>query len=362
MTSGWPFVSRDAFWTKGMATVRGRVLQAIACGAASLSLAGCPAAPAGPACYGDAQCQSGFVCAASGQCVRNLPIGEADAGADAGLLDAGASDAGHADAGSMDGGPADAGAMDAGLADAGPAIDAGALCPAHDGTITADELTFAAGRVGQYRALPQGTTAPVDLTGTDVDGVLTWDFSAPAMGEVPTEVRTHALSEQWFAADFPDATYAARLSPGADTWGIFRVPDAGGVELVGIASDEPNTTRMTYEPPVQLFELPLSLGTTWEETPTATGVLNGVPFSTVWETYTFEVTREGRAIVPAGTYDVLELRVHRRAQIPFTIFGSRSLRYLYVAPCVGAVATIGSEEDEDDDPLTTAAEYTRLGF
>lgn len=312
------------------------------------ALAGC--GPESQYCYGNAQCPSGHLCTPRGVCVP-----AADGGTDGGASDASTG---------LDRASSDRGGHDSALSDRGTEDGGQPLCPEWDAVIEQSEITFTAGLTGHYRTIDPEQPATVSLVPQTVDGLPYWDFSAAVSGEQPIVVETFAPTGQWFSADFPDASYTALLEDGGDTLGVFRI-GAGVLEMIGVVSIADGTTNLTYDPPVVLFKFPLQVGDSWSTESQVSGTYDGL-MAGFYETYSFEVRTAGRVKVPAGTFDVLELHMSRLNEVPtlnpYYWITTTTLKYLFVAQCYGTVATVGSRDDEEDDPFTVAREYKRLGF
>lgn len=313
--------------------------------------------PASERCYGDAQCPAGQRCDPRGQCV---PAGDADAGA---------SDAALGDAASADHALPDVAGQDLTLPDTAAADtlqdDGGApLCPPWDQVIARSEINLGPGLSGHYRAILPDQPVAVNLVPEQTAQGPRWDFTAEVSGEQSVVLTTLAPDGAWWAEDFADASYAALLEVGGDVLGVFRVEDAQ-VVMLGVVSVEADRTRLTYDPPVVVYQFPLQVGQSWTTESTVTGTYDNV-MAGFYEDYTFTVVTAGQVRVPAGTFDVLQLRMERVNQVPtlnpFFFITTTTLKYQFVAQCYGTVATVGSQDDEEDDPFATAREYTRLGF
>ncbi|MBN2360710.1 MAG: hypothetical protein JXR83_14750 [Deltaproteobacteria bacterium] len=325
--------------------------------AASGALGLVPAAACGPTtryCYGDAQCPPGYQCTPRGVCAP----GDASAIGDGGLdLDAGTGVDGAGDDGGSghDRLPRDRGT----LADGGQP-----LCPAWDGVIEQSEVDYGAGLTGHYRTIDPAQPANVSLVPQTIDGGSLWDFSAAVPGETSIAVETFDPAGTWFAADFPEATYTALLEDGGDLLGVFRV-GVDVLEMVGVVSLAEGDTELFYDPPVVLFRYPFRVGDRWSTESLVSGVYGRLAAG-FYETYTFEVRAAGKVKVPAGTFDVLEVHLLRLVEVPtlnpYYWITTTAIKYLFVAQCYGTVATVGSRDDEEQDPFTVAREYKRLGF
>ncbi len=230
-----------------------------------------------------------------------------------------------------------------------------------------------------YTTNTPGTTVDVpSVGGTAGQAGYVWDFSA--VGE-PTDqswtVAIQPVEEAWFAESFPGATYQVGLDASEDTVGVYRVDDESErLELLGLATSEPQGGVLVYEEPVVVFEFPLVLDRAWEsERVQADGLWEGEEYPTDYgwagvvtlhHSYAFELDRSGVASVPMADFDVLRLRSEQRIEAINSISGSfaeqTQISYFYVAECTGLVARIRSEEGETDPDFEQASEYLRLGF
>lgn len=282
-------------------------------------------------CHVDEDCPGGQRCVL-GEC---RPEVNADGGLD-GAVD-GAADSGVD--GAVDGG-----------------TDGGGVCDyVDDGIIQRDEMIIEVGLGATYR-VNQNAPVTVDLVGTQSGGEPLWDFTGTTPSDQSVVDELLSVAGTWFAADFPDATYAAFLDP--DTYGVFRVTDQA-LSMIGIASVTPNETLMTYDVPVDLLRFPIQLGDHYVIDAINSGTYNYTPFWTVEETYDVTVDALGTVVVPAGSFHALRIRTNLHQYIPFTIFTDRIL-YVWVTECFGIVARITSEDNEPDNIFTDAAEYRRM--
>ncbi len=242
--------------------------------------------------------------------------------------------------------------------DGGPGGDGGiASCrPNHDGTISRDEVSFAAGRVATFRV---ATDVTVDTAGTlQQGGAHLWDLVGPYDGDDDVVTTLAPLSGAWFAADFDGATYTTPLSATQDLIGVFEITDTA-LLLRGVVSPNagPTRTELTYDPPAVLLQLPLTTTTQWSSTSTISGVASGVA-SYYSEKYESRVDATGDLDTPYGTFPVLRVRTLLTRTVGAAVVTVRSLQF--VAECYGTVATVTSNQYESDVDFTTAAELRRL--
>ncbi|MCB9633798.1 MAG: hypothetical protein H6721_16900 [Sandaracinus sp.] len=304
-------------------------------------LLGCAANGGGTRCVVGADCASGM-CRADGTCV---PVdGDAGAGVDAGATD-GATDAGMLD--------------DAAMADAA-GFDAGSLgcAPNHDGVIARSEVPIRAGLRATFRT---ATEAEVDLTGEVLgDGRRRWSLVGPFDGDRDVLVELRDPAGEWFAEDFPGATYFTPLTSESDLLGVFEVT-GDALLLRGVASPESgfSDTRLRNEPAVGTLRFPLEEGDRWTDEIDVTGRALGV-VTTYDETYESVVDAAGELETPFGTFEVLRIRTELTRDNGFGVVLSRVRTYAFVSECFGTVAVVRSQESESATERFVAAEVRRL--
>lgn len=306
--------------------------------AAALVLAGCASA-GHAACVADADCASGR-CLATGACAAVGSTGATDAGADSGepRADGGTSAPDGGVSGGTDGGAVDAcsAAGAARIERKAVPLEAGASAPfeiASDATVNEAGTTGASGRE--------------------------WDLSQPLAGDQRVTVSTLAVAGRWFAADFPDATYAAQLAQSSTNLGVFEVTDAA-LLLLGVVSPDGGLgqTELKYAPPVPVLQFPLTVGAAWSVTSVASGTYLGV-FASATDSYDTTVDALGVMATPYGRFPVQRVRTvlsHAVGLLPATTTRTDA----YVAPCFGVVATVTSQSGEAQADFTVAAEARRL--
>lgn len=223
-----------------------------------------------------------------------------------------------------------------------------------DGTITRAEESFTVGLGALFAVNPPGTTVPVN--NVPVNGV--WDFSAPVSNEQKNFDQLLSPNGQWWAADFPTATYAERIDDGQQAYGVFRV-DADKLVMLGVVSDQGGVTRteLTYATPIVTLQFPFSVGSTWTSESDVSGVASGYAFF-AHEKYVFSVDQRGTTKVPAASFDTL--RVKMQYTQTYGALVTTRITYLHMAECYGAVARIRSQDNEPSADFTQAAEYRRL--
>jgi hypothetical protein len=241
--------------------------------------------------------------------------------------------------------------------DASSTPDAAAGCvPNLDGTLTRNELVMAAGQTATFRVATDVTT---DTAGTQgAGGNRTWDYARALTGDADLRVTLLAPTGQWWAAKFPTATYATRLSADSTLLGVMRL-DAGGLFLLGVVSPEGGVTRteLTYDPVVPVVPTPLAPSAAWNVTSTVTGYASGV-FSVYTERYVDRVDAVGSLVAPFGTFPVRRISVELTRTVGALITTKRT--FAFVSECYGTVATITSQDYESSAEFTRAAEIWRL--
>lgn len=288
-------------------------------------------------CRVGADCPSG-VCRSDGTCAMPRDAGASDVPLDE--TDAPTSDA-----------PiemADAGDLDAG----------GRVCSGnHDGIVSRDEVPLRAGLRATFRIAEDAT---VSTAGTSSGGVRTWDYTGSYPGDADVLVELQAPGANWWAAEFPTATHAARLAQSSTNVGVFQITD-DALLLLGVASPEPGTftqTLLTYEPPVTVLAFPLENGDTFSTTSTVSGQAVGVAvFYT--ETYSSVVDAAGMLRTPFGNIDALRVRTEMTRTSGLATLTSQR-QFTFVGECFGIAAVITSGAFETEVEFTNASEIRRL--
>jgi hypothetical protein len=317
--------------------------------AASL-LVGCMAQGTNTSCRVGADCASGL-CSPLGVCI-DIDGGPGQTTPDA-LSSADTNSTGDAAPGG-DGSPGDGGpGPDGTVSPDGPT---GACNNNNDGIIQAQEVPLQAGLHATYRT---ATDVPVNTAGmAQPDGTRLWDLSGNLDGDHALLVETLPIQGQWFAADFPNATYASRLSESQDLLGVFQLT-ADALLLLGVVSPDSGTyqTKLTYDPPAAVLQFPLHLGQTYTTDSTVSGTALGVA-SVYTEKYEQNVDVNGSLVTPFGTFKVLRVQVTLTRTVGIVPTVVRS--FLFVAECFGTVATVVSKDNETETEFSQASEVRRL--
>ncbi|MBW2457447.1 MAG: hypothetical protein JRI68_23270 [Deltaproteobacteria bacterium] len=297
-----------------------------------LGVAGCTATGE-PECRIGADCPSGAC--SDGHCVPVDGTGGSAAGG-----------------GSVGGG----GGSSSGQAGSGGVGAAQTCLPNEDGTILQSEIPVQPGLSAKFLATQN---VEVDTAGvTQGDGSRLWDLTGALAGDHLSLVETLALEGTWYDGLFGGASYAARLADSEELLGVYQIAQ-DAVMLLGVVSPEDGMTRteLTYEPPVKVFDFPLTEGKSWQTTSTVTGVALGVAvFYT--EAYDFQIDAHGVVITPYAEFQVL--RVHSELTRTVGMMPTTLQSHLFVTECFGTVATMMSQDHELSTEFTSAAEIRRL--
>ena len=228
-------------------------------------------------------------------------------------------------------------------------------CPFNnDGIIQRAEIPAMPGLGGFFVSNQSGTTATVNLN--KVGGI--WDFSAVSSGEEKVFDGLTSPTGTWWAASFPDASYAQLTDAAHDLLGVYKL-DEGHLYLLGVVSrTNPafTTTNLAYNPPIEVLRFPLTSTSGWTSTSTVSGTASGYSFYAT-ETWIMKVDDTGKTKTPAATFDTLRLRVDYK-QVWFTT--TQQVIYLWVAECYGTVARIKSQTGTTSADFTQASEYRRM--
>ncbi len=241
--------------------------------------------------------------------------------------------------------------------DGAPAPDAATGCvPDHDGTLTRDELVMAAGQTATFRV---ALDVMIETAGTQgAGGARTWTYTAGLTGDADLDVTLLAPAGQWWAAKFPQASYATRLSAESTLLGVMRL-DASGVALIGVVSPEAGVSRteLIYDPVVPIVPTPLGPSASWDTTSTVSGYALG-EFGIYTERYRSRVDAVGTLNAPFGSFPVRRIAVDLTRTVGAAITTRRT--FAFVSECYGTVATIASQDYEAGAEFTRAAELWRL--
>lgn len=291
------------------------------------------------------ECERGSDCA-SGACNdgRCVPATGGAAGA------AGAPGGGAAGAG----GAAGSGGASGGSPSGG--FGGGFCSPNHDGVLDKSETPLAAGLNAKF--LVSGPAQVASAGVAQGDGSRIWDFSGALSGDHLVLVETQKLDGKWFAAKFPGASYAARLSESSDLLGVFEIA-ATSLLLRGVVSPAGGLTKteLSYTPPVVVLDFPLKEGKTWSTSATVTGLAQGV-LASYTEDYASSVDAHGTLKAPFGEFPVLRTRVVLTRKVGLVTTVVRS--FLFGAECFGTVASLVAKDNVTTIEVSEATELRRL--
>jgi len=230
------------------------------------------------------------------------------------------------------------------------------LCqPNSDGVIERSEVPLRVGLNAKFRV---ATDVTFDTQGVMEEGVRTWDLSQSFSSDELTAVELASLEGKWFASEFPDADYVTRLSADQELLGVFEIAE-DGLLLHGVVSPEDGftATELSYDPPVATLEFPIDGVTSWQTDSKVSGTALGTPVF-YDENYVYTPAGSGLLKTPFGEFEVLRIRADlERVQGLLT---TRIRTYLFVAECFGTVATIRSQDNEDEVEFSDVAEVRRL--
>jgi hypothetical protein len=226
-----------------------------------------------------------------------------------------------------------------------------------DGVITRDEVPFEVGAAANF-VIAKGVE--VDTAGTvQPGGERAWDYSGTFAGDMTQMLGLMPLEGNWFADDFPDATYVASIPGVDDLWGVYSVTESA-LLLVGVVSPEDGNFRtlVEHDPPVTVLSFPLEVEASWTTDASVSGLFNGI-ISNYSETYDTQVDARGQLSTPFGDLPVLRVRIELTRQVGLQTTTVRS--FLFVTECFGSVASIVAQDNEPSIEFTNAKEIRRLG-
>ncbi|APR79987.1 Hypothetical protein A7982_05334 [Minicystis rosea] len=311
---------------------------------AALSATACTTYNEAPKCVVGADCASG-ICNANGTCA-DAPTGSGGAGGTGGTSGTGGEATSSTTASSSSGG--------------GAGGSAPSCSPNNDGVITRQEVPLAAGLHATFRVADDVT---FDTAGVSKpDGSRTWDVKVAFSGDHALLVDTQAIAANaWYAADFPGATYTARMSDvNSDLLGVFKLTSTD-LLLLGVVSinDGATATKLVYGNPIVLLAFPLTNGKTWDTLSAVTGKVQGIPIGGIYnEEYTSTVDAHGTYKTPYSDFQVL--RVHTKLLRYLNGTWLERHTHTFVTECFGTVGTIVSQDYETKVDFTSASELWRF--
>lgn len=238
-----------------------------------------------------------------------------------------------------------------------------ACLPDLDGELEAGELPIALGEEVRYLVNPPGVTRPVNVDGAvDAAGQRSWDLATDYADDRLVAIGPTALSEHWFAAEFPEADYAAPVDIDGTILGVYHL-DERALWLHGVASREPDPpegrTLLPYDAPIPLYRFPLRPGDRWvTEGTISEGTALGLAYRGT-DTYDVSVIGAGRLDLPDWSFGQA-WRVDQRVTVAPAI-GEPVRRTItsWLFECFGEVARAESP-DGVTGPLDQAAELRRI--
>jgi hypothetical protein len=294
------------------------------------------------------ECNSAKDCA-SGVCRDDGTCTAAGGGA------AGTTGAAAGSAGASGGG--DAGASGAATGGGGAAGSSSVTCtPNQDGTITRAETPLGAGLSAKFRIAPNVTLSTAGVK--QADGSAAWDFSPTVPQDHDALLEALPLAGAWYAAQFPGASYAMRLSDAQDLLGVFEITGSS-LLLRGVVSPTSGAsqTELVYSPPATVLQFPLKMGASWTTQSTVSGTLSGIP-ATYFESYQEKVDQHGLVKVPFGTFPVLRISVVLTQTVGALLTVRRS--YLFSTECFGTIAKMIAQDNEASPEFSNVKELSRL--
>ena len=161
--------------------------------------------------------------------------------------------------------------------------------------------------------------------------------------------------------------YAAPLD--AATVGVFRRTSTE-LFIHAVASNEPDSTFIAYEPPIRALVYPLVDGGAFSSTSEGSGTFEGniVPYCS---TDTYESTVSGRGVVRTAAGDFPAQRVLTRQQVDIyncfdltqtTLLRVEHRQVVFLSACTGAVVSVTSAEGADDFAFETASRVRLVGL
>lgn len=212
-------------------------------------------------------------------------------------------------------------------------------------------------------------TQEVNLQGEiDERGNQSWIFNEPYTGEAPATVVATSPSEYWFADDYPNATYVSPI-PGQEELVSIYERTEDGVYVLGVASISDELSHLTdipYDPAIKVLSFPMVLGDHFEGTASASGYYDGIPFFFGTDHYSIWVDGFGDIETPAGIFSALRLRVDRTFTLPIPFYPfeltTHHKQVGFVAPCLGEIVHVTSEEDESEPDFASASFVRRIAL
>lgn len=218
----------------------------------------------------------------------------------------------------------------------------------NNGVISVGELHFTPGLLAPY-AVQRANSAPVQAGGDPSKGTGVWDFSQTQF-EGLEELPTLSPAGFWYADAAPDANLVIPLNvSGAPPSHLLLRNTPEAVDILGVASVEPDQLFLQYTAAVPFMRFPMALGDARSATvaPADGFIFEGQPLAPETygdsnDTYTIEVGGRGALRLPGMQIDnvlALSLRLERFIENPLTGDTTTTAEQTYlVHECLGTVA------------------------
>jgi hypothetical protein len=218
--------------------------------------------------------------------------------------------------------------------------------PNRDGKIAFEELPIATTTIA-FQQSPAAVERSVALRGQVNNSETRWDFATEYRDDLRVEVGPVALASQWYASQFPFATFALDAGAGIDA--LYSI-DQRALWLWGTASQKDTVATRTlvrYESPVSVLPLPLAVGRTVDVTAAISGAtLNGLPFVGS-DRFQVQVTASGQLDIPYLRFSpalLVQTTLTRAASTGGASTVRQTASYLY--ECFGEVVHVESKLNE----------------
>lgn len=211
----------------------------------------------------------------------------------------------------------------------------------NDGVIAFGELHFTPGVVAPYAVQADGDPS-VEPSGDAAAGRAVWDFTRARFKGLE-DTATLSPRDFWYADRAPRANLAIPLSvPGAPPGHLLLRDDGPLLDILGVASVEPDLQFLLYSAGVPFMQFPMQRGDARSATVTLApgSEWQGLALDTlgVEDTYDIAVAGSGTLKMPGLTIDnVLALTLQLTRRIPDRADTVSGQTYL-VHECLGTVA------------------------
>ena len=214
----------------------------------------------------------------------------------------------------------------------------------NNGIIEPGELDFSPGRSVPYAVQGEGDR-PVAPQGDPALGKGLWDFRDATFDRLE-EVPMLDPRDLWCADRVPGASLALRFVPeeeGLDPAYMIMRAGEDELEILAVASVEPEDQLLLYDRAVALMRFPMELGQSWSA---AVSPVEGSFFNEIHDLdklgiehrYSFQVTGQGTLHLPGLSIEnVLELTMTLEQTLQDDLLRTRTETYL-VHECLGTVA------------------------